>query len=728
MIAAYQRISRADGDLGKDGKDKSNSIENQKELIQRYISCKESLQNVPVMDFVDDGYTGSNFDRPGFQQMMDGVRNGKIDTIIVKDLSRFGRDYIGVGEYMEQIFPLLGVRLIAINDNYDSNNYKGTTLGMDVVVSNLVNTMYCRDAGKKLRTANQVKWRKGITTASAAPFGYQFDPDKKGAFIIDLPAAKIVRRIFDLAILGLGTREIAVMLNDENVPVPSVYNKENKAYGKETTYTIAPVILWDSSRVWKILTAYVYTGAMVLGKTKTLISGKSIVRTVPKGQQFITEGTHEAIVSREEFEKAQLVIKSNSHKVLMGRVDFPLKGKVRCGNCRRVMAHNFKQVVPTFWCREGLELVGQTQCTSEIFQVSDIESAVFQALKKELSLLDSLYGDIQKEEQALKEAHKKANRRKTLMEQELKNLKGEKMRMYEEYAAGTLPLDTYKQKKRECDRRISEVQEQIEQSKAEESAESVVPGTVRAAAEQAENFLNGTRLTAGMVSAFIENVFVHDGGRIVVRFKYERSIRLFEGIKYVLPILHPNKKRLALIMCPEEDSASVEWARQKGENWVNKDITSLEFVENIFRLMNWNRECRYKVLGRVANSDQGLCMLFDLEEAIMFTPKPQEYADPLTGEMKKKQMKFFPDTYRNRIGKSYNDYIADHQMNMFEDFIGYQGSAVLDEPVREEDSFSKESMSQESEISENILLPDLAKQSESIEQQSGEIAERGMPT
>ena len=133
-------------------------------------------------------------------------------------------------------------------------------------------------------------------------------------------------------------------------------------------------------------------------------------------------------------------------------------------------------------------------------------------------------------------------------------------------------------------------------------------------------------------------------------------IRLFEGIKYVLPILHPNKKRLALIMCPEEDSASVEWARQKDENWVNKDITSLEFVENIFRLMNWNRECRYKVLGRVANSDQGLCMLFDLEEAIMFTPKPQEYTDPLTGEMKKKQIKFFPDAYKNRIGKSYNDY------------------------------------------------------------------------
>ena len=150
-------------------------------------------------------------------------------------------------------------------------------------------------------------------------------------------------------------------------------------------------------------------------------------------------------------------------------------------------------------------------------------------------------------------------------------------------------------------------------------------------------------------------------------------IRLFEGIKYVLPILHPNKKRLALIMCPEEDSASVEWARRKDENWVNKDITSLEFVENIFRLMNWNRECRYKVLGRVANSDQGLVMLFDLEEAIMFTPQPQEFTDPMTGEVKKKQVKFFPDIYKGRIGRSYNDYVATHQMSMFENIVSYQG-------------------------------------------------------
>lgn len=133
--AAYLRLSIEDGD-----KAESNSIGNQRELIRDFAAERPGLHLVE--EYADDGYTGTNFDRPGFQQMMDGVRNGKIDTIIVKDLSRFGRDYIGVGEYMEQIFPLLGVRLIAINDNYDSNNYKGTTLGMDVIVSNLVNTMY----------------------------------------------------------------------------------------------------------------------------------------------------------------------------------------------------------------------------------------------------------------------------------------------------------------------------------------------------------------------------------------------------------------------------------------------------------------------------------------------------------------------------------------------------------------------------------------------------------
>lgn len=150
-------------------------------------------------------------------------------------------------------------------------------------------------------------------------------------------------------------------------------------------------------------------------------------------------------------------------------------------------------------------------------------------------------------------------------------------------------------------------------------------------------------------------------------------VRLFEGIQYILPIVNSSKKRIAIIPCAEEESASVEWARfkDKDQQWVNKEITSIDFLEKIFDLMGWNRECRYKVLGRVAASDRGVILVFDLEEAIMFEPKKEEYTDPVTGELKKRQVKYYPDAYKNRIGRSYNDYAQHRQLNMFEDFTDY---------------------------------------------------------
>lgn len=150
------------------------------------------------------------------------------------------------------------------------------------------------------------------------------------------------------------------------------------------------------------------------------------------------------------------------------------------------------------------------------------------------------------------------------------------------------------------------------------------------------------------------------------------AIRLFEGVKHVLTIVNSDKKKLAVVPCAEEESASVEWARvNKKGNWVNKNITSVDFVENLFRLMGWNRECRYKVLGRVAASDKGLILVFEMEEAIMFAPKKEEFVDPVTGETKKRQVKYYPDAYKNKIGRSYTEYEQYRQMNLFEDFGAY---------------------------------------------------------
>lgn len=149
-------------------------------------------------------------------------------------------------------------------------------------------------------------------------------------------------------------------------------------------------------------------------------------------------------------------------------------------------------------------------------------------------------------------------------------------------------------------------------------------------------------------------------------------IRLFEGIQFILPLVNIQKRRLAVALCTEEESSSVEWARlKKGETWVNKTITSIEFIEKVFAFLNWDRTCRYKILGRLANSDRGLILVFDLEEAIMFSPDVQEYVDQKTGEVKKRQVKYFPDQYKDCIGKSYNDYEAARQLNLFEDIVSY---------------------------------------------------------
>ncbi len=159
------------------------------------------------------------------------------------------------------------------------------------------------------------------------------------------------------------------------------------------------------------------------------------------------------------------------------------------------------------------------------------------------------------------------------------------------------------------------------------------------------------------------------------RLKFNMAcVHLFEGVQYILPIINRARKRIAVVTCAEEESASVQWARQKEGIWINKDIPSVEVVEKIFTFMGWDRLCRYKALGRVATSDSGLILVFDLTEAIMFGAKPLEYEDPETGKIKKKQLKFYPDEYKDCIGKSYNDYAASRQMNLFEDLSGYSDS------------------------------------------------------
>lgn len=198
-IAIYLRLSLSDGDLKKGSKDESNSIENQRLLLHSYIEKQDDLSG-EIVEYVDDGYTGTNFNRPAFQKMIIDLKQGEIKTIVVKDLSRLGRDYIGVGDYIEQIFPLMGVRFIAVNNAFDSMKLNNGTPGIEVAVSNLVNNLYSRDIGKKVRAALEVNWKSGKATSVNVPFGYVWNGKGNQRWAIDPEAAACVRKVFDLAL------------------------------------------------------------------------------------------------------------------------------------------------------------------------------------------------------------------------------------------------------------------------------------------------------------------------------------------------------------------------------------------------------------------------------------------------------------------------------------------------------------------------------------------------
>ena len=325
FLAEYLRLSVEDGDVvSNDLKSESDSIVHQRELITRYINDKQIYPVMQPVEFVDDGYSGTNFDRPAVRQMLSMVREGKICCIIVKDLSRFGRNYLEVGDYLEQIFPFMGVRFIAINDGYYSDDYIGTTGGIEIAFKSLLYDMYSKDLSEKMRSSLFVRRKRGDFIGPKAPFGYQFSGNKK-VLAVDDVAAQYVKRIFELACKGYGTGKIAKILNEEKVPTPGRYKNQRsplqgyhndiqKESRKEQYHIIDEYGYWNSGKVRKVLQNKVYLGIVVNGKNKVTEIGGNHFRHVPDEEQICVPNRHEAIITEQEFRLASEVIKNSGGK------------------------------------------------------------------------------------------------------------------------------------------------------------------------------------------------------------------------------------------------------------------------------------------------------------------------------------------------------------------------------------------------------------------------------
>lgn len=511
------RLSLADGDLGKDNKEESNSIENQRLLLQGFVESRKDISG-DVTEYIDDGYTGTNFDRPAFKQMIEDAKKGKIDTIIVKDLSRLGRDYIGAGDYLEQIFPVLGIRFIAVNSSYDSNDYIGKTVGLDVSINNLLNSLYSKDISKKFTSALRTKWKQGISTAGRVPFGYKKDNKDKSKWLIDEEAAQYVRIIFEKAIAGWNTASIANHMNEIHAPTPGKYKQEHFDNYEQWNRIISDdEWLWNTYMVWRIIKCYSYTGALVQGTTVRLRVGGKARRAVPQKDQVIVDGVHPAIVTVEEWDTAQAAIRTASTRALPQKTNFPLTGKVRCGNCGCSMPYSDRGT-PSLCCLHRQGVGKYSKCDSTVYEAKEIVGIVSYALRSKIALFKNFNAVLQ--EQKAHEENPVQDRLREI-KKEVETLKARRVHLYEAYAEDVISKEVYLSDKQQITEKIELLErEQKGLLRSEEEEDALFTG-VKRIAEDAEEIEKHRELTMKIADTYIDRVVIYDPKHIEIVFTFE---------------------------------------------------------------------------------------------------------------------------------------------------------------------------------------------------------------
>ena len=339
--AIYVRLSKEDGDIKDAAKAESNSISNQKNLIKDFLKDKEDI--VVVSEHVDDGYSGSNFERPAFQMMLEDIKKGIVDCVIVKDLSRFGREYIDSGRYIERLFPALGVRFIAVNDNYDSLEGKDQSDEIIIPFKNLINDAYCRDISIKIRSHLEVKRKNGEYIGSFTSYGYRKSGDDYHKIVIDPYAAGVVRDIFKMKLHGMSQDGIAKRLNEAGILPPAEY-KASTGSSYRTGFQTKEKSEWTSVMVRRILTNEVYIGNLVQGKRTT--PNHKVKKTVLKEEcdWVRIEKNHEPVVGDREFEIVQRLLSMDTRTAPEQEGVYPLSGLAVCGDCGMPMVRKTSTV------------------------------------------------------------------------------------------------------------------------------------------------------------------------------------------------------------------------------------------------------------------------------------------------------------------------------------------------------------------------------------------------
>lgn len=467
----YYRLSRDDEKAGE-----SMSIENQRNILQKYVMDNGGTI---VEEYIDDGWSGTDFNRPGIKKLLSDAQAGKADTIVVKDLSRFGRNYIQVGQYIDYIFPAYGIRFIAISDNIDTAERGSTSMDM-MPIMNVFNEWHAASTSKKIRAVLSSNWRSGKYTSSCYPYGYKVGTDEKRTAVIDEEAAKIVRRIYDLRLQGNSINTIARILTDEGVPNPTKYFTRldgKKSNRSSTSY-------WVPRTINYILRNRTYIGELAQHKTTKISYKNHRIVPVPKDEQILKQNAHEAIIPLDIWNKVQEINQAVSRgKVNKQSVTDPLSGFLVCADCGKKLKHKravgLQKQYNYYVCRTYADL-GKEYCSSHSIRNQQIEDIVLQDIH---SMLKNIMIDEEKAKEYFRKEKAKQNADSRYADE--KQLKACQQRFsemdkliqsaFEEKVLGKLPesvcislCEKYQAEKISLKEKISELEHRLAESDEED--------------------------------------------------------------------------------------------------------------------------------------------------------------------------------------------------------------------------------------------------------------------
>lgn len=526
--AIYARLSVENS--GKSGK--VDVIANQIEICKSYIADRPYLDLIDT--YIDNGHTGTVFDRPEFNRLINDIKTGRIKCLVVRDLSRFGRDYIETGTYLERIFPQIGLRFIAIKENYDSFDTDGSSESLMIPLQNMINALYSKDISRKVSTALKAQMEDGTFVKRNLPYGYKWDEEHSN-MVIDEEAAQYVRLIFRWKLEGKSNVYILDTLESMGAPTPE-YQKRVNGTRKGDGYSRNG---WNRSTLPEILTNPHYVGDTVLGRSlRALYKGVRPHKIKDKDQWIVFPNTHEAIISREDFEKVQDILEAasaerqakieKSEEIRSTLINL-FEGKIVCADCGRKMYFHKKRIdkdkrgrwYAFYECSTAVSRRHQ-HCTPHYTRQDTLEADVLAAIQLQVKaaldydrLLDKLRGS-----EGEKNIREKLNGQITSLNLKLSALSKKRTRLYEDFAEGVLDEEEYSFAKKSYDEQYADLSRRLDEAVQRRSKFSEAMSVDNKWITLMKSVSTATRLTQDLVDESIELVKVHENGAIELIMKY----------------------------------------------------------------------------------------------------------------------------------------------------------------------------------------------------------------